>query len=489
MYSVRRRMMLVLAIGFAGLILGTGYYVNGLLGERVTSEFDAALLARARAMVTLTEWEDGHIEFDYVPEYMPEFEREERPDYFEFYFGDGTHRYRSTRLDANLDLPLAEAKGEGAFIRDAPLPDGRAGRILQITFKPKGPDPDEEEEVSTAADEQDNVVTTATENFRATLVVARGRDRLDQLLARMQLAIFGGGGIASLLAVLLVWRALAAGFRPLDRIAAQVRTLDAESLGSRVALQSTPKELAPIKAQLNALLERLEDAFARERRFTANVAHELRTPIAELRSLAEVGAKWPDDKDATVGFFHDVHDVAGRMEGVIADLLLLARCQAGVETAANTPTSLRELVSETWSKLSQRASGHGLQFSPQMPDDMVVASDPGKLGIVFANVLGNAVSYAPPNSEIRCVGKKNGERFQLDITNAAEPMTPADLKNLAEPFWRKDEARSSGGHAGLGLSVVSALAALMGLEVRFEQDADGTFRVRLEGRAHAEVAG
>ncbi len=142
-----------------------------------------------------------------------------------------------------------------------------------------------------------------------------------------------------------------------EGLRAQVRSLDADSLHTRVALVETPREVAPIVDQLNGLLDRLDDSFARERRFTGNVAHELRTPIAELRTLAEVGKKWPEDTASVVGFFEDVNDVAGRMETVIADLLLLARCEAGVERVERTPTAtylhlradmLIEMKGETW---------------------------------------------------------------------------------------------------------------------------------------------
>ncbi|MGH7162642.1 MAG: sensor histidine kinase, partial [Planctomycetota bacterium] len=266
----------------------------------------------------------------------------------------------------------------------------------------------------------------------------------------------------------------------------QVKRLDAESLGTRVGLPRTPRELAPIVDQVNALLERLAASFERERRFAANVAHELRTPISELRSLADVGARWPEDTASIVRFFDDVHDVAERMERLIADLLLLARCQAGVEAVVTSPTDLRQLITSAWSALAPGASAAGLRFRVELPEDLVVDSDAGKLRIVFANLLGNAVSYARPNSEVRCVGTRNGRTFRLDITNAADPLSRADLDSLAEPFWRRDEARSSAEHAGLGLSVVSALAALLRLDLGFDQDRDGTFRVRLEGRVRDE---
>ncbi|MHC4577615.1 MAG: sensor histidine kinase [Planctomycetota bacterium] len=478
---MRRRLMLVLAAGFAVLIAGAGIFVESLLGERVTGEFDAALLAKARALVALTEQEDGQIELDYEPQFMPEFERSDRPDYFQIWLDDGTALHRSARLGRE-DLPHTASLATQPALRDAPLPDGRPGRLVQLAFVPKSPDETDAPTVPTVPAKIDPSSGTRA----LVLVVARGRGRLDRLLGMMRLAIFGVGGIAIVLGGVLVWQALVAGFRPLDAIAAQVKALDADSLSSRIRLTRIPRELAPIVDQLNALLGRLEASFERERRFAGNVAHELRTPIAELRSLADVGAKWPEDEASVVRFFDDVRDIAGRMEGLVADLLLLARCEAGVEKVVSTPTDLEEIITSTWSRLAPRASHTGLRFHLDLPEGLGVKSDPGKLAIVFANVLGNAVTYARPDSEIRCVGAQNGARFRLDITNPAPPLSAADLERLAEPFWRKDEARSSAEHAGLGLSVVSALAMLLGLEVGFDQDRNGTFRVRLEGRALAE---
>ncbi len=473
MYSVRRRLMLVLAAGFAVLILGGGVYVSDLLGDQATDEFDTALLAKASALVALTELEAGSIELDYSAD--PDFERDDKPDYFQYWLDNGKVIYRTSQLQRlGRDLPRLESIGDAPTIRDAALPDGRPGRLVQWTFAPSGPGEDDSEQPADAA---------SGKTLRVVLVVARGRERLDTLLGTMQFVIFGVGGIASLLAVVLVWRALAAGFRPLASIATQVRALDAHNLSARVRLARTPQELQPIVDQLNALLERLGESFERARRFTGNVAHELRTPIAELRALAEVGSKWPEDQASIVRFFDDVTDIAGRMEIVIADLLLLARCQAGVEAVVSSPTNLKQMIASTWSRLTAGSAHNGLRFRLDLPEDLVVQSDPGKLEIVFANVLGNALSYSRPEGEILCAGSRNGDRFQLDISNPAEPLGKADLERLAEPFWRKDEARSSAAHAGLGLSVVSALAALLRLEVGFAQDQNGTFTVRMAGPA------
>ncbi|MHC4847227.1 MAG: sensor histidine kinase [Planctomycetota bacterium] len=476
MYSIRRRLLLILIAGFAVLIAGAGLLMEGSLRQQATAEFDAALIAEARALVSLTEQEivsgasgsEWQVEFDYDAVHMTQFEREEGPDYFQFWLEDGSLLMRSSRLDA--DLPRTDSRAAEPKVQDARLPDGRAGRVVQFTYSPR----------QTEESDSPVVADPALAPHTLLLVVGRGRDSLDRVLAGMRWTIFGAGGGAVLLAILLVSWAVGVGFRPIRSIAEQVSRLDAEQLESVVQLTHTPEELAPIQDQLNALLGRLRDSFERERRFTGNVAHELKTPLAELRSLADVGGQWPEDREAVVGFFADVGDIAQRMDGVIADLLLLARCQAGAEQVRRAPTDLEEVIASAWSRLEPQANGSGLRFSLDMPEDPVVDSDAGKLDIVFSNVLGNAISYAPPGSEIRCSGRRNGKALSLEFTNAAAPMEGSDLERLAEPFWRKDESRSSSRHAGLGLSVVEAVSALLRMRVGFGQDQDGTFRVSLE---------
>lgn len=471
--------MIVLAAGFAALIVGMDLYIVDAMTKRAEAEFDEALLAKARAIVVLTEQDDGQVEMDYNAKLMPEFEREHNPEYFQFWLDDGTVLHRSARMRPDQNLPLTGSPTEVPQIRDAPLGDGRDGRVLELAFVPGGDERGDEGEPKKRKNEPE----PEPYDGKLVLAVGRGRERLDEALATMRLVIFGVGGLAILLAALLVWRALITGFRPIHSIATQVEGLDADSLSAKVELPRTPQELAPIVDQLNALLARLDASFERERRFAGNVAHELRTPIAELRSLAVVGAKWPDDQASVAAFFVDVNDIAGRMETVIADLMLLARCQAGVEPAVNSPTSVRQVVTAVWTTLEKDAARAGLRLNLDLPpDDITLNSDVGKLAIVLTNVFGNAISYAKANGEIRCVGSTDGDRFRLDVMNDAEPMSREDLAHITEPFWRKDEARASSEHAGLGLSLVSALADLLGMAVRFDQDPAGTFRVRLTGR-------
>ncbi len=476
MPSVRRRLLLVLATGFTVLIAGAGLGLSGVVSARLTDEFDVGLLAKATALEALTEQEGGRIELDYTKEAMPEFEREKDPEHFQFWLDDGTPLLRSKRLTA--DLPRRGPLAPGPWFSDAALPDGRAGRVVQIAYVPRKAGA--EDDAPAAFDPE--VIGAATGTRAVVLAVARGRGGLDATIAGIRTAILGVGLAAVLVALLLVWRALAAGFRPIDEIAAQVGALGAEKPGARVGLARAPRELAGVVEQVNALLARLEAALARERRFTGNVAHEMKTPIAELRSLAAVGARWPDDPASVAQFFDDVEQIAARMEGVVADLLLLARCQAGVERTARSRTDLAEVVASAWAGHAKAASQAGLSYRAEIPDDLALETDPGKLSIVLSNLLGNAVAHARPGGDVACVARAEGGRFTLEVSNPAEPLSEQDMAHLTEPFWRRDAARTSGEHAGLGLALVSALAGLLGLEVRFAQAPDGTFRARVEGR-------
>jgi two-component system sensor histidine kinase QseC len=474
--SLRLRLTLLLAAGFAALLLGGAFFVARAVEGRMTEDFDAALLAEARALVSLVEEEQGRIEFDYTAGVMPQFEREERPDLFQFWLDDGRVLMRSSRLVGDLPRP-AGAIGESP-VEDAARPDGRSVRVARVSFVPKSasasPDPGDEAEPAPPAN------GPSTPPRAVGLSVARGRENLDAMVAGIRLAVFGTAAVATLLAVLLVWRVLAAGFRPVDSIARQVEHLDADRLGSRVVVPRAPRELAGVVAEVNALLDRLSATVERERRFAGNVAHELRTPIAELRSLADVARRWPDDPAAVSAFFDDVAVVAKRMESLVGDLLLLARCHAGVEAAVREPVALRDAVLAAWAPLEERARECGLSLALDVAEGTVVESDPTKLSIVLANLLGNAVDYARRGTGVRVGADRAGGRVRIEVANEAEALGPEGLARLTEPFWRGDPARASSSHAGLGLSLVAALAPLLRMTVRFDQDDRGTFRVRLE---------
>jgi len=473
--SVRGRLLLLLSVGFGALVVGGAFAFAAVARNGIVEEFDAGLLTRARAIEALTENERGRIEFDYTPQTMPEFERAEKPDYFQIWLDDGKPLHRSRRL--TVDLARGTPPSSAPRFVDLTLPDGRAGRSVESAYVPHDAgttgapsDPPDAEDLGAAQGRRGLV-----------LVVARDREGLDGRIAGTTLRILALGGLAALLGAFLVRLIVTSGLRPIDDVAAQVERIGADRPGARVGAASAPAEVAGVAVRVNALLDRLESALERERRFTGNVAHELRTPISELRSLATIGARWPDDRDTVVDYFVDVGDVADRMDRLVADLLLLARCQAGAEPVAATDVALSGIVDASRRRLEAAAARRSLSFEVDMQAGLVVSTDEGKLAIVVENLLGNAVAHARPDTTIRCRARARGDRFELVVENDAEPLDTADLARVGEPFWRAERSRSPSEHAGLGTSLVRALGGLLGLNVTFEQDAAGAFRARVEG--------
>jgi signal transduction histidine kinase len=263
---------------------------------------------------------------------------------------------------------------------------------------------------------------------------------------------------------LLVVAGVRRGLRPLDQVAAQAMRIDAGSLHSRFRLEGLPAELHPIAARLNDLLERLSAAFERERRFSADVAHELRTPIAELRALAEVALLSPGSQDRRP--FEDVLAATLQMENLVTALLSLARCESGRQPVTLEPIALGEALREAWAPLAARARARKLRVD-QAPCDVVVSADRLLLSSILGNLLANAVEYAPAGGTVGWT-LNEGAAVELVVSNSNDTLEAADLAHVFEPFWRKDAARADGTHGGLGLSLVAAFARLIDAEVRLE---------------------
>jgi two-component system sensor histidine kinase QseC len=226
-----------------------------------------------------------------------------------------------------------------------------------------------------------------------------------------------------------------------------------------------PAELLPIAQRLNDLLARLENSFARERRFTADAAHELRTPIAELRSLAEVALKWPDDLAAAHNALEEALAIAQQMEAIAAGLLALARCDSGLTNKESEPTVLAELLRETIQPLRGKARDKRLDLQINVPAEVCWSSDRAGLRVIVNNLLSNAVEYAEHGTTIDVVASANSGSELLRVCNRTRDLTREDLPHLFERFWRKDGARSSSEHSGLGLAVARAYSESLGLKL------------------------
>jgi len=265
--------------------------------------------------------------------------------------------------------------------------------------------------------------------------------------------------------------------RPVDRLSQAILTVDPVTLKPPISTSAAPDEILPVIERLNILFGKVESAFAHEKATIANIAHELRTPIAGLRTTLEfalagaaAGAPLPIQEKCLA--------ITIRMQAMIANLLTLARLEAGLETCERQPMDLSEAVRSTWELREQQAIDRALTVHWRLPASAMVDSAPEQLGMVLNNVLDNAVSHTPHRGVIEISITPRADTLVLDVVNTTDGSL-VNLDKVFQPFWRGDHARSGGVHCGLGLALCQRIVALLGGSISAEIEQPEQFRLRL----------
>jgi signal transduction histidine kinase len=447
------------------------------LGVRaaLVSQFDATLRARLATLQAATRWDGKQVGLDYVSDAMPWYQPGPGAEYFEVRMAPSSPRHgevvaRSPSLGgAELDV---QAEGQAAW-RDQRLPDGRWGRLATQLFNPP---PDETLDVPGKEAERANAVATTP---TVSVAVAMSRVHLDAALRTIGLALVLAGAVMAVGLVIGVRLALGAGLDPLRNLSAQVEQIRPDTLSARLPGDDLPDELRPIHTRLNELIERLEVAFARERRFASAAAHELRTPVAELRSLLEVSMTRPRTPENARGTMEDGLRITLRMESLVRSLLAMAR-QPAANGALPPSTALHPILLRSVQRLEPAALARAGSLDCTGGEDCMVNADEAALESVLFNVLSNAVEYSDPVPTVRCeVHADRPGYIRIDVTNPARGITREHLARFFEPFWRRSASRTDQSHLGLGLAVARALAEGMGGEVSVDLDEDQIVRTRI----------
>ncbi|MEO3829610.1 HAMP domain-containing sensor histidine kinase [Actinomadura sp. B10D3] len=281
------------------------------------------------------------------------------------------------------------------------------------------------------------------------------------------------GGLPPLLAVVagVTWLVTRRALRPVEAVRAELAAITSSGdLARRVPVPDARDEIAGLAATTNETLAALEESVARQRGFVADASHELRSPIASLRTQLEVAAAHPGLLDVD-GLVEDVV----RLQHLAADLLLLARIDAG-DRPPTRPVLLGGLVRDAL----ERRTGDRIPVQASVEGDPRVMGVPGRLARVVGNLLDNAERYA--NTAVRLSLREEAGAAVLRVADDGPGVPPGDRERIFERFVRLDDARSrDDGGAGLGLAIARDLVRAHGGEVTV-RDAPGggaLFEVRL----------
>lgn len=449
MRSIRARLALSIVVGGGALLALLFSALDVLIDYQLYSRFDEALVARGRALAD--ELVSGDAGVPTSAQGWPEFRTGSHTDYYQLWNAAGaTVAHSPSSRGRDLQAPPAVG-GERPVLYDIQLPDGHRGRAAAFG-------------VGGGA------------SFH-TFVIAAEREALDALEDRIHVLLVAGTGVAVLLMVTLSYTAVRAGLRPLERFGSETAARALAPEANPPPAAPLPDELQPIAAALDGAFGELARTLLRERRFARDLAHELRTPLAEMFSLVETL------QPADPGSREKLALLASRLTGmtrIVDGLLALARYEAGIDAPALEPVDAASMLRALCRGAAARASARGIGIDEQIDAELWLITDSLLLERILSNLLGNAIDHAPADSRVTVCGRAQGSDVSLAIANAAPGLTPGDVVRLGERHFRASGSTAEGDHAGLGLALCAALASRLDLRLAFALE-DGMLWVRLAG--------
>jgi heavy metal sensor kinase len=426
---------------------------------------DSALLIEAQSLQSHVEQRGAQIHVELEEFNIPEYAAQDHPHFYEVRAQDGRSIARSPSLNT-VDLAIPADHPRQATFRFVTLPNRRRGRQIVVAFEPRIEDHDREEESAEAA----------TGSW-AVLAVARDTAGVDGTLATLLWTLMAVTLTAMGASVALTSGVVERELRPLTSLARTIEGLGAADLATRIELADCPVELAPVVQRLNELLGRLDNVLTREKSFTADVAHELRTPLAGLQTALEVCASRPRDAQTYQDVVGKCLRIAHDMHAMVENLLNLARAEAGQLIVCSESVDLPACLRECWQQFEAAARQRRLRVEWNLAAVGPLETDRDLLRRVVTNLFENAVNYSEDGGWIRIATTSAPGSVVVRVENNGCRLSPADAGRVFDRFWRGDAARSAAGtHCGLGLSVcrkiVGNLHGSIGAEI-----ADSMFAV------------
>ena len=270
---------------------------------------------------------------------------------------------------------------------------------------------------------------------------------------------------------------------PVDALTRTARNIGGNNLGTRLEKLRTGDELQRLSDTLNEMLDRIETAFARVTQFTADASHELRTPIALMRTEAEVALRRTRDADAYREALQHILKETERTGTLIEDLLALARTESGSAPLELQPVEVNELLRESvaeWQRVPA-AKDHQISLHILQTEKAWVLADESALRRVVAILLDNAVKYTPAPGQIDVFLERHGQRAVVSVSDSGIGIPADEQQKIFERFYRVDKARSRAlGGAGLGLAIARWLVERHGGSITVESAGDKGSRFSVE---------
>jgi signal transduction histidine kinase len=309
---------------------------------------------------------------------------------------------------------------------------------------------------------------------------------IDQDMARIDRLVLVAAGAVLVTAPPCGYWLAARATRPVGEIINTAARLRPIRLNERLSTRGTGDELDQLAQTINGLFDRIAAYLDTKRDFLANAAHELRTPLAAIRSSVEVAMDGDRTAEEYEELMIDVIDECAALETLVNQLLLLAETEADLPTARFEPVDLRELVAKSIDMFTGAAESRGITLTGDAIASAFIHGNSQHLRQVMNNLLDNAVKYTEPGGQIHVSLTRDGEHRQvvLSVSDSGPGISPEEQKHIFERFYRAESARTRGSGAagtGLGLSICQSIIHNHGgaIECISATNYGATFSVRL----------
>jgi signal transduction histidine kinase len=425
---IRLRVAAAFAVSMAVLLAGIAWFLYVRLGSDLSAAQDRQLRLRAQDLGTLIRDPNNSLA---EASGAPLVEHGE--NYAQLLDAEGNVLDATQPLgdDDLLDREEVAAAREAPIFRELPTVSGldERSRILAMPFERNG----------------EHLV----------LVVGTTLEDRAETLASLRTLLFIAGPIGLALATLAGYFLAGLSLRPVESMRRRAEEISAETPGERLPVPASRDEIERLGRTLNEMLGRLHSALERERDFVADAGHELRTPLALLRTELELATRQGGSEAELRRTLRSASEEAERLALLAEDLLLIARSDGGRFPLRVEELEVDALFETALARFGWRAGEADRHLDAAPARGMRIVGDRIRLEQALSNLIDNALRYA--DGDVRLFGRRTGETIELHVVDQGPGFPPAFFERAFERFTRADTARGRGG-AGLGLSIVRAIA-------------------------------
>jgi len=456
--GIRLQLMLWYTAVFAALLLFTGAFFYQHLEHSLEASLDSTLQVRAQQIAGGIVLTGGTVTVRDVTGDLPGFDA-------------NPNDQRLSPVDVNNGALVRLLDAHGKLLHQTPafralrVPAESVAQPLQGTAW---------QGTVTSSDGQEvRLFSRAlTENVQLFAVIQVGESlvQLHTLLHKLVGELLVVGLLVLLACALGSYWLAARAFAPIQRLAATARAIKAGDLRSRVTVPTARDEVQYLALTLNEMIDSLDQAFSRQRRFVADASHELRTPVAVIRNKTDVALLGASTQQDYVTVLQGINAEAERLGNLISDLLALARGDEGRTQFEREPVRLDLLAGAVAANGEPLAAERAITLEVQAPRPVTILGDEARLIQVVMNLLENAVHYTHPGGRVTVVVEARKNQARLAVRDTGIGIEPEHLPHIFERFYRVDPARRhrGGSSSGLGLSIVEWVVRAHGGAVAVE---------------------